>query len=732
MKFPVYKQLSAMGCGPCCLKMIAAFYDKDVDIEYLHKICSITTEGVSLYGIALAAEKIGFNTDGISSDIATLKKIFNTPCILHWNQNHFVVLYEIFTKNGCSYYRIGNPAFGSISILSEDEFKQGWLCSDAHKNIGVALCLSKTIDFNRKKISVDLQKVDTSKRLVGYVVKHKKKLIHVCVIVTIASIIQMIFPFTTQYIVDKGIVEKNINFIFIILLGQLFLGVGQSICGFIRSWLLLKVGININIQLLSDYLKKLMSLPISFFDSKFAGDIMQRINDHYRIQYFLTDNFIDTIFSVINIVVFGAIIFYYNIYVAFIFLMGSILYISWVLFFMKKREEIDNKMFSLHSSNQNSLMQLIYGMQEIKLNTCESKKLRNWVSIQTQIKNWSLRGLRISQYQQTGGLFISQTKDLIITAFVAYLVVIDELTLGTMLSIQYIIGVLNTPIIQLVNSLRQYQDAKLSTERLSDVYRIQSEDANRMDKNLNQMPYSDIRLENISFKYDKTDNVNVINNMSLVFPKGKVTAIVGLSGSGKTTLIKLLLGFYNLDNGNIFIGSQNLKNTNMHLWRSGCGIVMQDGYIFSDTIENNITIGCDVIDYNRLDKVCNIANIYDFINELPLGYRTIIGNDGKGISLGQKQRILIARALYKNPKYLFLDEATNSLDSENEALISKNLEVEFKDKTVIIIAHRLSTIKNADNIVVLKNGEIVESGTHNELITTKNLYYSLVKEQINI
>lgn len=733
MKYPVYKQLSAMGCGPCCLKMISAFYNKDVDIECLHELCSVTTEGVSLYGIALAAKEIGFNTEGISSDISNLKKIFTSPCIIHWNHNHFVVLYEIFTKKGLNFYRIGNPAFGSISILSEDEFMQGWFCSNSQNDVGVALLLYKANDFNHKIISLTkCPKVNTTKRLVGYVTKHKKNLLYVCSIVTIASIIQLIFPFTSQYIVDKGIAEKNINFICIILLGQLFLGLGQVVCGFARSWLLLKIGININIQLLSDYLRKLMSLPISFFDSKFAGDIMQRINDHYRIQYFLTDNFIDTIFSILNIVILGAIIVYYNISVAFIFIVGSLLYISWVLLFMKKRENIDHKMFSLHSSNQNNLMQLIYGMQEIKLNTCESQKLKNWLLLQSQIKNWSLKGLRISQYQQSGGFFISQTKDLIITAFVAYLVVIDELTLGVMLSIQYIIGVLNTPIAQLINSLRQYQDAKLSTERLSDVYHIKSEDFNIDIAKSKKITYSDIRIDNISFKYDKIENVNIINNLSLIIPKGKVTAIVGLSGSGKSTLMKLLLGFYSPDSGEILIGQRNLKEISKHSWRKNCGIVMQDGYIFSDTIENNIAVGCDSINYNRLDKVCEIANICDFINNLPLGYKTIIGNDGKGISLGQKQRILIARALYKKPQYLFFDEATNSLDSENEALISKKLEAEFKGKTVVIIAHRLSTIKFADQIIVMKNGSIVETGVHNELIKQKKLYYSLVKEQINI
>lgn len=722
-----------MDCGPCCLKMISEYHDKKIDIEYLHESCSITNEGVSLYGIATAAKKIGFNAEGISSDIKGLKNNFTAPCILYWNQNHFVVLYEILTRQGKYCYKIGNPAHGSISILTEEEFLQGWYNRIANEDSGIALFLSKSIFFNREAVSVaKKERINARKRLIGYLTKHKNSLFSVCLIVACSSLIQLVLPFTSQYLVDKGISEKKLNIIYLILIGQLSLGLGQAVCGFIRSWLLMKVGININIRLLSDYLSKLMSLPISFFDVKFAGDIIQRINDHYRIQYFLTDNLIDTIFSLISIIIFGAIILYYNIFVALIFFIGSLFYISWIILFMKKRENIDHKMFSLHSSNQNNIMQLIYGMQEIKLNTCESQKLQSWLVIQTKIKEWSLKGLKILQYQQSGSLFINQIKDLIITAFVATLVVKGELTLGVMLSIQYIIGMLNSPISQLVSSLRQYQDAKLSTERLSDVYHIKPEDADIKTESVNNNNINDIVINNVSFKYDKTEETNIVDELSLIIPKGEITAIVGLSGSGKTTLMKLLLGFYTPDTGDIFIGNRPLTQTSKRLWRGDCGIVMQDGYIFSDTIENNIAIGCSTIDYNRLNEVCDIANIRTFVESLPLGYKTMIGNDGKGISLGQKQRILIARALYKNPKYLFLDEATNSLDAENESLISQSLETEFKGKSVVIIAHRLSTIKKANQIVVLKNGHIVEKGNHDELIRKRAIYYSLVKDQINI
>lgn len=733
MKYPVYKQLSVMDCGLCCLRMILAFFDIKVDTESLRNLCPPSREGVSMFNMAVAAEKIGFKAEGIITDIASLKKNFSTPCILHWNNNHFVVLYKILSKKGRNYYKIGNPAFGSVITLNENEFVLGWCGRGNNELIGYALLLSFKGGISKNRVpSSSGHKVVIGRRIIGYVIEHKKSLLGVCIIVAFASAIQLIFPFTSQCIVDKGIALKNINIVITILFGQLFLMFGQTTCGFIRSWVLLKVGTDINIHLLSDYLSKLMSLPIAFFDTKFAGDIMQRINDHYRIQYFLTDNFIDTLFSLLNILIFGTLLIYYNVSIAIIFVFGSLLYICWIMVFMKKRENIDHRMFSFHSLNQNNLMQLIYGMQEIKLNTCEAKKLKEWKSIQSNIKDWSLKRLKISQYQQSGCIFINRMKDVVITAWVACLVIEGELSLGVMLSIQYIIGVLNSPVSQLAGSIRQFQDARLSIDRLSDVYLFKSEDENCVGGVSEACTNCDIIVDDVSFKYDKTDNANILEHLSIRISKGQTTAIVGLSGSGKTTLMKLLLGFYTPDSGRIKIGDKDLGSINKRDWRKRCGIVMQDGYIFSDTIENNITMGCGHIDYTRLHKVCKMANIERFINNLPLGYKTVIGNDGKGISNGQKQRLLIARALYKNPEYLFMDEATNSLDTENESLIANQLEAEFKGKTVVIIAHRLSTIKNADKIVLLKDGRIAEIGSHPELMQKKGFYYSLVEKQVKI
>lgn len=529
--------------------------------------------------------------------------------------------------------------------------------------------------------------------------------------------------------VDQGIANRNIQLIMLILLGQVVLEIGQASCGFVRSWLLLKIGINVNVKILSDYLAKLMALSISFFDSKFAGDIMQRINDHYRIQYFLTDNSIDTLFSIISILVFGVVITIYNPTVALLFFSISIIYIFWILLFLKKRAAVDNKMFMLHSSNQNDIMQLIYGMQEIKLNGCEQSKLDHWIDIQYNIRKWSLLGLKLSQYQQLGGTIINQLKNMATTAFIAILVVKGELTLGVMLSMQYIIGILNAPINQIVNSIRQYQDASLSMKRLTDVYELPKEDASH---NLSKMvPDGDIHINHVSFKYDKYSNNNILDDVDIRLPYGKTTAIVGLSGSGKTTLLKLILGFYKPDLGKITINDLPIESMNKKSWRQSCGIVMQDGFLFSDTIANNIILEND-FDKTRFEEVIRIARVDEFVMNFPLRYDTMIGNDGKGISFGQKQRILIARALYKSPKYILFDEATNSLDAENEAQISKSLIGEFAGRTVLIIAHRLSTIKYADQIIVMNKGKVVESGNHESLLLAKGLYYDLVKEQINI
>lgn len=734
-KFPVLQQYDAMDCGPMCLAMIGKYYGRNYNIEYLHDLCSISNEGVSLYGISIAAEKIGFHAIGTQLNIIQLINEMPLPCILHWNQNHFVVLYKIKkTKKGCVFC-IANPAGGVRLEFNEWEFSSSWLSgTDDHgQSIGVALSLQPTPAFYEKhgdpKVKKNRKK--TLSFLFSYLKPYKKKITLLLSVMVCGAAIQLVLPFLTQAIVDWGIKEKDISIILLILIGQLTLECGHTIVSFIRSWTLLIIGTKTNIALISDYLTKLMKLRISFFDTKLTGDIIQRINDHSRIQSFLTDSSIDTLFSLVSMIVLGVVILIYNWVVALIFFVGSALYIFWVWKFMKKREILDHKMFALNSANQSSVIQLISGMQEIKLNACEQQKRWEWESIQRNIYRLSTKGLKLSQYQQSGGFFINQVKNLIITALVATLVVKGKITLGMMLSVQYIVGMLNSPVDQLISFFRQYQDAKLSVDRLQDVYDEKDEDDDTK-LGTSSMQNGDIVLRHVMFRYDKLSSKPTLNDINLKIPEGKVTAIVGLSGSGKTTILKMILGFYSPDKGTIEVGGVNLDSMNKRKWRKCCGTVMQEGYIFSDTIKNNIASGLDNSNDELVVKAAGIANIGDFIEELPLKYKTRIGNDGHGLSLGQKQRILIARAIYKNPRYIFLDEATNSLDANNEHKIMENLNNFIKGRTAIIIAHRLSTVRNADNIVVLKDGNICEQGNHEALISKKGIYYQLVKNQLDI
>lgn len=732
-KFSALQQLDAMDCGPTCLAMICKYYSKHYDIAHIRNLCATSHEGVSLYTISRAAENIGFRTIGVQLTMSELGKESFLPCIIYWNQNHFVVLYKIKkTSRGLVFY-IANPATGMIAKFNELEFGNCFLNSvNVQGNgVGIALYLSPTNKFYEKKgnENYNRKKIQAIEFLYSYLKPYKKQFVQLIMVLIFGTTIQLTLPFLTQAIVDNGIKNKNINIIILILLGQMILEIANTFMGFLRNWLLLKTGTKINISLIADYLTKLMHLPIYFFDTKQTGDILQRINDHSRIQGFLTDSSLNAAFSIINVFIFGIIICIYNWIVSLIFFGGSFLYILWVWVFMKRRAILDNKIFTQNSTNQSSIIQLVTGMQEIKLNACEQRKRWEWEHIQRNIYRLSMKSLKLSQYQQSGGLFLNQAKNLIITAFVATLVIKGKITLGMMISIQYIVGTLNSPVDQLINFIRQFQDAQLSLDRLRDVYEKPDED-NELKKHISDMNCGDIVLDAISFRYDKIDSRPNINDVSLRIPQGKTTAIVGLSGSGKTTLLKLILGFYHPDKGTIYVGSERLDNINMQDWRKKCGTVMQEGFIFTDTIAHNIALNAAKIDILRIKEAARIANIDEFIEKLPLKYNTIIGYDGHNLSIGQKQRILIARAVYKNPKYIFLDEATNSLDANNELEIMEHLNKFIKGKTAIVIAHRLSTVKNADNIIVLKDGKIAECGRHVDLITHRGLYYNLVKNQL--
>ena len=701
-------------------------------MQALRKRCFITREGVSMQGISDAAEGIGFKTLGVKISFEQLKNRIPLPCILHWNQNHFVVCYDIKKRrNGEVDIYIADPASQKL-VYKKEEFLKCWLSKkENQQDLGIALLLEPGPQFNEME---DEQR--SSKRdlmfYVRYLLPYKGQFVQLGIGLLIGSGLQLVFPFLTQAIVDIGVRNSNLGFITLVLIAQLCLFVAQLTVGFIRSWIMLHVNTRIDISLISDFLMKLTRLPLRYFDTKMTGDIMQRIGDHSRIKSFLMGSSMNTIFSAFNFVVFAGILGYYNWKILAIFLFGNTLYVIWIFAFMKSRREIDIKRFNQSATEQSKLIQMIQGMQEIKLNNCEKQKRWEWERIQVKLFKIGIKGLAVGQIQQTGSIFFIQTTNIIISFLAAKAVVDGSMTLGMMMSLTYIIGQVSVPISEFINFAQAYQDAKISLERLNEVHRRRDEEYGIVSK-MNRLPeVRNITFDHVTFSYSGADRDYALENICLIIPEHKVTAIIGASGSGKTTLIKLLLGFYKPLQGTIKVGETPLDVINPHLWRSKTGTVMQEGYIFSDTIAKNIAIATDEVDIDRLKHAVKIANISDFINSLPMGYDTKIGMEGNGISQGQRQRLLIARAVYKNPDFFFLDEATNSLDANNEKVIMDNLNEFYKGKTVLIVAHRLSTVRNADNIIVMEKGRIIEQGNHKQLTLKRGAYYTLVKNQLEL
>jgi len=715
-----------MDCGPTCLRMIAKFYGKSISLEYLREQSHISREGVSLLGISDAAEAVGMRTMGTKVGFEQLVKDVPKPCIVHWDQNHFVVLYE--ARKGKMF--VADPAFGLVKY-SEDEFKHHWLAT-VKEGVGKGICLmlQPTPDFYERED----EKKDHGgfSFLFRYLRPHRRLLWQLIVGFIAASIIQLIFPFLTQSLVDVGINNQDLGFIYLVLIAQMVLFVGQTSIEFIRSWILLHISTRINISIISDFLIKLMKLPIGFFDTKMIGDLMQRIQDHRRIERFLTTQTLGVLFSVVSLFVFAIVLAIYNWVILAIFVIGSLLYIVWVWFFMRRRRELDYKKFSRLSENQSMLIQLINGMQEIKLNNYEKQKRWEWERIQARLFRVNVQYLTVDQYQQAGSVFVNQTKNILITVVAAMAVLNGEMTLGMMLAVQFIIGQMNSPLNELISFMHMAQEAKISLERLGEIHNKKDEE--EKDKPLlNTMPLDKtLYVEDVVFQYEGPHSPKVLKDIRLAIPEKKITAIVGTSGSGKTTLVKLILGFYAPVSGKIRVGETDLQNFSQQWWRTKVGAVMQDGFIFSDTITANIAVGAERLDKERLLFAAKMANLMDLIEGLPLGFNTKIGQDGHGLSQGQKQRILIARVIYKNPEYLFFDEATNALDANNEKVIMENLNEIYRGKTVIVVAHRLSTVKNADQIVVLEKGELVEIGNHEELTAKRGVYYNLVKNQLEL
>lgn len=725
-KFPIYKQTEAKDCGPTCLKMIAKHYGKIINTQQLRDLSETTREGSSLLGLSEAAESIGFRTLGVKMAFEKLTEA-PLPCILHWNKEHYVVVYKI--KKQTVY--IADPAHGRIT-LSKEECIKHWIGNNASETTeeGIALLLEPTPHFYSETYDDEPEKFGFG-FIAKYVLKYKRFIVQLIIGLIAGSLLQLILPFLTQSIVDVGINNKDLNFIYLILFAQLFLYIGKASLDIIRSWILLHLSTRINISLVSDFFIKLMKLPISYFDVRMTGDLLQRINDHKRIEQILTTSSLNVLFSFFNLVIFSFVLAYYSLQIFSIFILGSILYFTWVLFFFKKRKELDYKRFSQVSQEQSKVIELINGMQEIKLHNAERRMRWNWEFLQARLFKIATKSLTLEQTQSVGSNLINELKNMFITILSAKLVIDGDLTLGMMLAITYIVGQLNGPITQLISFMRDLQDAKISLDRLGEIHNREEEEKPGDEKILDIPQNEPIRLQNISFRY-VGGLEPVIKDLSVIIPPNKITAIVGTSGSGKTTLMKLLLRFYNIDSGEIKVGDFNLSTISQKAWRKHCGVVMQEGYIFNDTIASNIAVGEDFIDKEKLNHAVTVANILDYINGLPLGVNTKIGAEGSSLSTGQKQRLLIARAVYKDPKLLFFDEATSALDANNEKVIMENLNRFFKDKTAVVIAHRLSTVKNAHQIIVLEQGRIVEMGNHTDLISQKGNYYNLVKNQLEL
>ena len=729
--FPVIYQHDAMQCGIACLQMVCQYYGRTYSMEAISNFCHATTEGVSMLGISEAFEALGIESVSAKVSVEKLTKA-PMPCILHWSQNHFVVLYRV--KKGREFY-IADPAKGLVNYNS-DEFCRHWISTiEDGVEKGVVMFLEPTEEFYHKDIPMRKENHSIS-FLMKYFRQYQGQLSLIALTLILGSLVQLVLPFLTQQIVDTGIKNRDIDFIWLILAGQLMLVVSRTAVDFLRRWLLLKVGMKINIALISDFFVKLLRLPMSFFDTKLMGDLMQRMGDHTRVNTFLTQQSMSTMFSMLTLVVFSGVLWWYNPLIFAIFLAGSMLYAGWMMLFLRRRRVLDYELFARQAENNNKTYQMITSMQEIKLQSCEQRRTDEWRQVQNDLFDVQTKSLRLKQQQEAGCILINEGKNIVITVIAATAVIHGELTLGMMLAIQYIIGQLNAPISQLMDFLYNLQDVRISLERINEIHQTKEDHLDDWRWKSYKNGKKEIDLQGVNFKYDPHSPKWTLQDVSFKIPEGKVTAIVGASGSGKSTIIKLLLKYYSVyeeyGQGNINLGGWFLSLYDIKWWHNRCGVVMQDGVIFSESIARNIAVSDGEINEERLMRAAEIACCKDFIMALPLKFNTKIGRDGVGLSQGQKQRILIARAVYKDPDFILLDEATNALDAKNERQITENLEHFYKGKTVVIVAHRLSTVKNADQIVVLDSGKVVEIGTHNELVAKRGAYYELVRNQLEL
>ena len=725
-KFPFIRQHDGMQCGVACLAMICQYYGKRYTLSLLSEMCSPTNEGVSLKAIADVADELGMDTLSTRLSENQLSEI-TLPCILHWNQNHFVVLYRI-DRNGQRFH-ISDPAKGRYK-LNREEFANHWLSTHSQgAPKGIAFLIAPNENFGKIK-SLEGEK-RSFRFLFGYLKQYHRYFLQIIFGLALGCLLQLVMPFLTQWIVDIGIRHQDVGFIWLVLLGELMIVIGRTATDFIRRWLLLHISMRINISLVSDFFIKLLRLPMSFFDTKLMGDLLQRMGDHTRVQNFLTGQVLNIVFTLLSFMIFGIVLFIYNPLIFVIFAIGSIAYGLWIASFLSRRKVLDYELFEQQAKNQNRTYQFITSMQEIKLQDCERRRRWEWEDTQADLFTVQMKVLRLKQTQEAGSIFINEVKNIIITVVAATAVIKGSMTLGAMLAVQYIIGQLNSPVEQLMQFIYSLQDVKISLERINEIHEGKDEEtAGNQLRNFSAG--KSIEIDGVDFKYDPHALKNTLKEVSFSIPDGRVTAIVGASGSGKTTLIKLMLGYYKVASGSISIAGQDIDRYNLKWWRRHCGVVMQDGVIFSESIARNIAVDDGDIDVERLERAARIANIHDYVMGLPLKYNTMIGRDGVGLSQGQKQRILIARAVYKNPDFIFLDEATNALDAKNERAIVENLNDFYRGRTVVVVAHRLSTVKNADQIIVMDGGRVVETGNHTSLIERRGAYYHLVKNQLEL
>lgn len=715
-----------MQCGVACLAMISCHLGKKISLTEVSNYCHARTTGVSLKSISDGAKAIGLNSWASCISVDKLSH-GDKPCILHWNQKHFVVLYKV--KDGNVFY-VADPGKGLIKY-NREEFERHWVSTKGNgQHMGIAMFFEPTSEFYEK----NEDRIDERRSfrfLASYIMEYRRYFMQVFLSLLFVCLLQLVMPFLTQGIVDLGIAHKDVHLIFAILLGELAIVIGKTSTDFIRRWLLLHISMRINISLVSDFFIKLLRLPMSFFETKLMGDLLQRMNDHSRVQLFLTNQLLGVMFTFFSFIVFGSVLLVYNKLIFGVFLLGSIIYGLWIAYFLKRRKIIDYELFEQQAINKNRTYQFVTSMQEIKLQDCEKRRRWEWEDTQADLFNVQMKSLKLQQTQEAGSVFINEVKNIFITVLAATAVINGQITLGTMLAIQYIVGQLNSPVENLMTFVYYLQDVKISLDRINEIHQADNEESG--DVKLDSFDgHKDIIIDHVDFKYDMHALQNTLNDISFTIPEGKVTAIVGASGSGKTTLMKLLLAYYPVLAGSIRIAGHQIKDYSLKWWRRHCGVVMQEGIIFSESIARNIAVSDGAVDEQRLDEAAKIACIYDFVMSLPLKYDTKIGRDGLGLSLGQRQRILIARAVYKNPDFIFLDEATNSLDAKNEREIVDNLDKFYRGKTVVVVAHRLSTIKNADQIIVLDHGRVAESGNHVSLIQKKGLYYHLIKNQLEL